>query len=354
MRWSRTVIASAVFLIIYSQFFLAVIAYAHPDFRIVDGTVVVPQGGFTEFLLPVHFHRVVGTFQVTSPVGGLVEVVLMDDQAYVEYAAGKPTSRLYSSGEISQGTLNFLIPCCLRSGVDPPGQYNQELTYTKYHLVVENRNASPSATVRLRVDLLHDGPAVIMYYGEPFAVAQLGSLFVVVGAGLGLWLRKRAKGRTVTALVADKMIGRKVIMLSLASFGILIFAAISVIGLSALLDRTRAFGGAEAEAFMATDADLSLSLAILGGTVSLLAVIVPWIFAGYVWRMGFAVALRLGARLVGAIFVAQGIAIIVGFLLAFTYGPFPVPALVLSLVAVAEVPAGLYLIKESMRKTPAS
>ena len=150
------------------------------------------------------------------------------------------------------------------------------------------------------------------------------------------------------------MIDRKVITLSLASVGILIFAAFSVEGLSALLERTRAFGGAEAEAFMATDADLSLSLAILGGTVSLLAVIVPWIFAGYVWRMGFAVALRLGARLIGAIFVAQGIAIIVGFLLAFTYGPFPVPALVLSLVAVAEVPAGLYLIKESMRKTPPS
>lgn len=64
-RWGLAFILS--FLILFPQ-----PAYAHPDFPIADSVLQVSPGGFVEFPLSVHFHRVVGTFEVTSPAGGTI------------------------------------------------------------------------------------------------------------------------------------------------------------------------------------------------------------------------------------------------------------------------------------------
>lgn len=284
--------------------------------------------------MPVHYHRVVGSFQVVSPAGGTVEILVMDNRSFTKYATAQTVSYLYSSGRAGEGALNFPLHCCIRSGNDDPGEYSQELTYTEYHLVIDNRPSSVSATVRLQVDLLHDGIAVVFLYGEPFAVAELGSLLVTIPAIWSLiMIRRGACTQSVGGL------GRKLVLISVGSVAILFLASVTVGGFSATIERT--FG----ENLVA---DATPYLALFGGSLSILAVAIPWVATIYLRKKDLHRAPRLGYRLAGAVFVAQGsLSVLFWVLLASNYRGILLPMLVLIPIGLLQVPAGLYLIRRA-------
>lgn len=314
-------------------------AYAHPDFLIADQTFSIDPRKFLGFPLSVHYHRVVGSFQVISPAGGLVNVYLMDDQTFARYVAGQPAPELYSSGKTNSGVLDFLIPCCIggkwNSGTYESGQRND---YTKYHLVIDNRESSSSTTVRLRVDLLHDGIAVITYYGEPFAVAQVGGLFISIPAIWSFTMMKRA--RNISSAGNIRM-GRKLVLSSVGSVATLFIIAISIYGFSAAIKR--AYG----ESVVAS---LSFPLGLVGEVLSIAAIITPWVFAVYIRKGSLHIAERLGSGLLGAIFLMLGVGSLLLGLLTFGYG-FTLPQIFFHVIfGTLQVLGGMYLISKFRRK----
>lgn len=306
--------------------------YAHPDYKIVDEILVVPPGKFVEFSLPVHFHRVVGSFEVVSPADGLVNILLMDNQAFNRYTKGESSSQLYSSGKASKGTLNYLVACC----VTPIDWYqgNRQEFYTNYHLVIDNQESS-SITIRLRITLIHDGGAVIAYSGEPFVPVEVVGIFAAIGAVMGLYMRRSIR-RTTTSM-AERRASRKLMIVSIGS--VAFFASASVLGLIVAIMGARSYGGSLIDGLVVGTAD------ILGGIPSGL-IFFPWLFALLLWTKGFGMTVAMGSRLVGSMGVIYGVvSLLVGSLLALNYGPILLPTLVAGIVGLPQILGGLYLIQ---------
>jgi hypothetical protein len=308
---------------------LHVPAYAHPDFPIADTALEIPPGKVVEFPLSVHFHRVVGSFEVISPADGAGTVLVLDDQAFTSYAARQHASPLYSSGKTSQGKLNFLIACCIGEFLKSPYTGN----YTQYHLVIDNRESSSATTVELRATLIHDGQAVTIYGAEPFAVISIGGFFGAIGAGLALYLIRRVRGRTVSSVVDSRM-ERKIVLCSLGSLAIV--AAASALGLGLASKGIEAYGGNLVEGFFASNADRP----------SQYLMFFAWILAVLLWTKSFGMAVAVGSRLVGGIGVIGGVgSLVVGSLLALNYGSILFPAFAAGVVGLPQILGGLYLIQ---------
>jgi hypothetical protein len=85
--------------------------------------------------------RVEGTFNANGGFGNDVEVYLLSDDEFVNWQNGHPVNAFYSSGRITQGTIDTLLPS---SG--------------NYHLVFTNKFSwfSPKAvraSIRLHFNL---------------------------------------------------------------------------------------------------------------------------------------------------------------------------------------------------------
>lgn len=310
---------------------------AHPDFEIVDGTIEIAPGKFAEFPLAVHYHRVVGTFEVINPADGTVNILLMDDQAFSNFAAGQPSSQLYSSGETNRGTIDLPIHCCIKART---GQSERDSDYTKYHLVIDNSESSSSTAVRLQVDLLHDEIAVVFLYGEPFAVLQLGGFLVLVPTAWSLIMAKRKRGAQSVANIGT---GRNFMLLLGGSIAILFLTALTSYGFSGAIEETygeRAVAG------------ITLPLGLAGGSLSLSVIMIPWVSAVYLRRKGLDTAVKVGSRMIGAIFLIQGIGSVLAWtLLALNSGFTLPPGLVfIFIVGVLQTLGGGYLIQRFRRK----
>ena len=340
-------------------FIMPASAYAHSDFQIADGAFEVAAGRFREFVLPVHFHRIVGSFEVVRPVGGTVNVHVMDDQSFVKYAGGELAPRLYSSGETRSGTLNFLIGCCYDwTVVDPktePSVIIEEVSteydrlYFKHHLVIDNTNSFESKTVRLKASLIHDGAAVLVYSGEEFVILEVGIFFGVVAVGLGLYVRKKIRQAKNFSIPDRKMKG-KVLVFAVAS--LVVSASTVVLGLSLALMGSSSYGGSLLEGFAASAADLPARRLLFA------VVFVPWLLAVLLWMKAFSTTATMGSRLVGSIGLMQGISpVFLALLTAFDYG-FPHVTtlfggvgliLISSIFGLPQMMGGLYLVKRSQK-----
>ncbi|MBI4329639.1 MAG: hypothetical protein HY685_07225 [Chloroflexi bacterium] len=303
--------------------------YAHPDFPIADTTIEVQPRQFVEFPLSIHYHRVVGSFDVIAPQGSIVTALVMDDQTFSKYASGQPSSPLYSSGKVGTGRLNLLIFCCPVHVWS--GEYDQELTYTKYHLVIDNTESSSSATVRLQAILLHDGVAAVMHGAEPFALGLYGGLFGAIGVILSVFMRRGARATTV-ASAKDGRARTKMLLLSVGSLAI--FSAAYALGFGLAI----------------TETEISRS----GGYLMPLL----WILAIFLWLQGYRMTAPLGSRLAGSIGVIEGLGpLLVASFLAWNYGwnygsiaALLIPALLGGVVGLPQVVGGFYLIQKTQRQ----
>ena len=325
------------------------VAYAHPDFRVVDEVLEVPAGRFVDYPLSVHFHRVVGTLEVVSPTDGIVTILIMDDPSYAIYASGKQVPRLYSSGEINRGTLNFLISCC-REPRNEPGVIMEEApggfagAYNRYHLVVENADSSVDARIRLHVTLIHDGLGVVFYDGESFAALQLGGFFGIVGLMMGLHMR-RSISRSPPSVESQPT--RKLMLASVCCGAI--FAASTLIGFTMAVMGARSYGGSLVDGLVASLAGFQLPPNPFAGSEFILlpTTLIPWMLALIIWVKGFRVAAKTGSLMLGGIGVVMGIiSFVVGLLLTLNYfsAPFSfLPSVMGGIFGVLQVLGGVYL-----------
>ena len=338
-RWGLAFILS--FLILFPQ-----PAYAHPDFPIADSVLQVPPGGFVEFPLSIHFHRVVGTFEVTSPAGGTITALLMDDDAFTRYAAGQPSSPLYSSDRTDRGKLNYVIACCRI--VLLTREYRQDLTYTPYHLVLDNTASPSSVTVRLRANLFHDGMAVIVHVAEPFGIIPMIGFFGAIGVGMSVFMRRKIRAATPSSLY-DGGEGPKVRLLSLGSLAS--FVALSLVVVSLGIAGMSSYGGSliDGLAIVTKASGLDLPSA---GRYDLVEVLIPasWLLALLFWLGAFGAAVNRGSRLAGMIGIGEGLGWL-GFwlLVAVNYGSVLVPAVLAALISLPQSLGGLYLISKGQR-----
>lgn len=332
-------------------------AYAHPDFPIVSGTIQVEAGGFAAFPLRVHFHRLAGGFDVVAPAGAAVSALVMDDQAFSAYAAGKPAPYLYSSGSSAGSKVNVLIACCHRFDVVFSQQYDQERTYTPYHLVIDNRDSASPATVRLRATLVHDGIAVLVYGAEPFALGPVGALLALIGALLSRSVLRALRGGSHPAGGAGAS-RRNLLLAGLASLALYVAAAAAI--LSIALAASAAYGGGLVEGLVVSQAEnpdttewYEFSFPFRTRRYNALALAVPlaWVLAIVLWSRAFAPALRERLRLVGTIGVLEGAGpLLLAGLVALSYGAPIVPILGGAIVGLPQVLGGLALIRSSPRR----
>ena len=323
------------FLVLIMVVSLAVPGYSHPDFQIASETVVVGPGGFAEFPLSVHYHRIVGNFEVVDPVGGGVTLLLFDEQGFTDYAEGRADSRLYSSEENSKGSVNFLIPCCV------------ERTYSEYHLVVDNTASSSPSSVRLHIELVHDDLAVIILDAEPSAAVLGGGLFGVFGVIISLSLVSAVRG-SPNASVRERGSVRRVRLLSLAGSTILVAVFLLGFGVAAL--GVESYGGSLVEGFVAGVTRLSLPQGPFGSTLSVLVAVMvfPWIFAMILWTKSFGMAVGVGSRMVGVIGIVHGAGLfLIASILALTYESILLPILISGIVGLPQILGGAYLIQRS-------
>ncbi|MBI3022198.1 MAG: hypothetical protein HYU03_00980 [Thaumarchaeota archaeon] len=327
-------------------------AYAHPDFRIVNEILEVPAGRFVEYPLSVHFHRVVGAFEVISPINGVITILIMDDPSYAIYASDKQVSPLYSSSKINKGTLNFLVPCCKEPRSEPgvmleeaPGGFAG--AYNRYHLVVDNANSSANARIMLRVTLIHDGPGVVLHDGEPFATVQLGGFFGIVGfmMGMHMWRSIRRSPSTV-----ESQANRKVMLASVRC--VAIFAASTLIGFTMAVLGARSYGGSLVDGLVASLAGIQLPPnPFVGSELILLPItLIPWILALIIWVKGFRTAAKTGSLTLGSIGVVMGaMSLAVGLLFTLNYfsAPFSLlPFVMGGIFGALFVIGGLYLVRK--------
>lgn len=330
--WSTRILAASTLLTLFLISLPTV--YGHPDFQVTDATLEVAPRGFVDFPLSVHYHRLLGSLEVVSPAAGTVNILVLDELAFSNYTAKQPANKLYSSGSVNKITLDLPLHCCIRVHTDS----NED--YTRYHLVIENVEASVPKTVKLKVDLVHDGMAVILYYGEPLAVAQVGGLLVVISS---IWSVISIKRGTVLSAV-EKGVGRKTLLLALGSLAILFLAAFSAYGSSRVVELI--YGESQLASF-------SLPIGAVGGAFSVSAILIPWIFAIHVRRKGANVAVRLGSRLMGTVFLILGVDFLLeGIVLQLTYRTALPPVLVLGTVGLLLVLGGSYLITRFRKKAP--
>jgi len=336
-RWGLAFILS--FLILFPQ-----PAYAHPDFPIADTVLQVPSGEFVEFPLSVHFHRVVGTFEVMSPAGGTITALLMDDDAFTRYAAGQPSSPLYSSDRTDRGKLNYVIACCRI--VLLSREYRQDLTYTPYHLVLDNTASPSSVTVRLRAVLLHDGLAVIVHVAEPFGIIPLIGFLGAIGVGMSVFMRRKIRAATPSS-PSEAREGPKILLLSLGSLASFVVPSLFVVvgGIAGM----SSYGGSliDGLAIVTKASGLELPSA---GRYDLVEVLIPasWLLALLFWLGAFGAAVNRGSRLAGMIGIGEGLGWL-GFwlLVAVNYGSVLVPAVLAGLISLPQSLGGLYLIRRA-------
>ena len=335
-RWGLAFILS--FLILFPQ-----PAYAHPDFPIAETVVDVPPGGFVEFPLSIHFHRVVGTFEVTSPAGGTITALLMDDDAFTRYAAGQPSSPLYSSGRTDRGKLNYVIACCRI--VLLSREYRQDLTYTPYHLVLDNTGSPSSVTVRIRANLLHDGMAVIVHVAEPFGIIPMIGFFGAIGVGMSVFMRRKIRAATPSS-ASEAREGPKLLLLSLGSLAS--FVVLSLVVVSLGIAGMRSYGGNLIDGLILYQ-KLGLDTPSAERYVQVL-IILSWLLAFLFWLGAFRAAVNRGSRLAGMIGIGEGLGWL-GFwlLVAVNYGSFFVPAVLAALISLPQSLGGLYLIPKGQR-----
>jgi len=339
VKLAGILIGQALLLIYYFLIALPSPAYAHPDFPIADKAVEISPGRFIEFPLTVHFHRVVGSLEVISPEVGTVTALLMDDQAFTRYAAGQPSPKLYSSGTTGSARLNFLIACC--RVIQLSREYNRELTYTKYHLVIDNTQSSSSVRVKLRASLLHDGLAIIVYGGEPFAVAMVGPFFGAIGLTMAFMIRRVR--RAPVAPLPDSRVGRRIMLLSMASLAIFVLACMLALGWA--IAGSRAYGGSLIDGLSARAAEVPSRLEFLWSFPVL------WMAGVLLWMRGFGKAAAAGSRLLGSIGVIEGAgSLLVGALLAFHYRSIVLPTLFAAIVGLPQIRGGLYLLERSQKR----
>lgn len=340
-RWGLAFVLS--FLILFPQ-----PAYAHPDFPIADSVLQVSPGGFVEFPLSIHFHRVVGTFEVTSPAGGTITALLMDDDAFTRYAAGQAWSPLYSSGRTDRGKLNYVIACCRI--VLLSREYRQQLTYTPYHLVLDNTASPSSVTVRLRTVLLHDGLAVIVHVGEPFGIIPMIGFFGVIGVGMSVFMRRKSRAAT-PATPYEAREGPKILLLSLGSLAS--FVVLSLLVVNGGIAGMSSYGGSFIDGLIAIDAPSFQSGRRYDPAEGLSAL--SWLLALLFWLGAFWAAVNRGSRLAGMIGIGEGLGWL-GFwlLVAVNYGSVPVPAVLAGFISLPQVLGSLYLIRRSRRKPDSS
>jgi hypothetical protein len=333
-------------------------AEAHPDFPVVDRTLEVGAGGFAAFPLRAHFHRLVGGFEVIAPTGAAVTTLLMDAEAFGAYAAGRPAPYLYSSGSSAGAKVNALIACCHRFDVVFSQQYDQELTYTPYHLVIDNRDSASPATVRLRATLVHDGVAILVYGGEPFALGPVGAVLGLIGALLSRSVLRALRGGKPPAGGAGAS-RRSLVLAGLASLALYVAAAAAI--LSIALAASAAYGGGLLEGLVASQGAenpdttewYEFSFPFRSGRYDALALAVPlaWVLAIVLWSRAFAPALRERLRLVGAIGVLEGAGpLLLAGLVALSYGAPIVPILGGAIVGLPQIIGGLALIRSSPRR----
>lgn len=318
-------------------------AHAHPDFRIVDQTVTIAAGSYGAFPLSVHYHRLVGTYQVVSPLPATVSALVMDDPAFSSYAAKRPASILYATEKASAGRLNFLIPCCTGEFFTSPYTGN----YTSYHLVVENGDSSGAVTVRLRADLIHDGMAVIAYGSEPFAaVATAG--FSGAFAALMPFFMRRALRPAWGSSPSPRQLPRQALLLAAASLAL----GGSIVGFNLLLAlaASAAYGGGLVDGQMAAQAmipELPGPLRLLGENYGIL-----WLLGAMLWLRAFVLAAPVGSNLVGAVGVLAGLVpVVLGSLVGFSYGSLVIPVL-LGIFGLPQVAGGLYLSRRAGKSPP--
>ncbi len=319
-------------------------AYAHPDFPIADKAVEISPGRFVEFPLSVHFHRVVGSLEVISPEAGAVTALLMDDQAFARYAAGEAWSPLYSSGRTDRGKLNYVIACCRI--VLLSREYRQELTYTPYHLVLDNTASPSSVTVRLRAVLLHDGLAVVVHVAEPFGIIPMIGFFSAIGVGMSVFMRRKIRAASPSS-PSEARQGPKILLLSLGSLAS--FVVLSLFVVNGGITGMSSYGGSFIDGLIAIDAPSFEGGPRWGPAESLIPL--SWLLALLCWLGAFAAAVNRGSRLAGMIGIGEGLGWL-GFwlLVAVNYGSVLVPAVLAGLISLPQVLGSLYLIRRSRRK----
>lgn len=326
-------------------------AYAHPDFPIADKAVEISPGRLVEFPLSVHFHRVVGSFEVISPEAGTVTALLMDDQAFARYAAGQAWSPLYSSGRTDRGKLNYVIACCRI--VLLSGEYRQELTYTPYHLVLDNTASPSSVTVKLQAVLLHDGMAVIVHVAEPFGIIPMIGFFGAMGVGMSVFMRRKIRATTPSS-PSEAREGPKILLLSLGSLASFVVVSLFVVvgGIAGM----SSYGGSLIDGLAIVTKASGLDTPSVGRyDLAEVLIILSWLLALLFWLGAFGAAVNRGSRLAGMIGIGEGLGWL-GFwlLVAVNYGSVFVPAVLAGLISLPQVLGSLYLIRRSRRKPDSS
>jgi hypothetical protein len=267
----------------------------------------------------------------------------MNDQAFTKYAAGHPATQFYFSDKAGNGKLNFLIRCCFSFKDFFTQEYTEEGVpsgaYSKFRLVIANSDPNASTTVRLKVDLIHDGLAILVLGGEPFGTVIGGAVFGGIGLLMAVFLRRNA--RAATASPAGSTAGGKIAFFSLAA--LVVFGIASALGLGLALNGSRSFGGTLIDGLAVRNA---VDFPAPRG-----APFFVWMLALILWLAGFRLAATGGSRLLGGVGLIQGAGpFLLGSLLALNYGSVLAPAFFASVVGLPQVLGSLYLIQRSRRK----
>lgn len=317
-------------------------AYAHPDLPVTDSTVEVAAGTFVAFPLSAHFHRMVGKIEVIRPGEGTVSVLLMDDPGFASYAAGQLAPYLYSSGRTHEARLNFLIACCTRR-LDLGGKFAQQ--WDPFHLVIDNRESSSAALVKLRAALIHDGAAVVLYNGEPFAAVQVVGFFGAFGIISAFFVIKTARRGPGRARAPDQT-GRSERAYALGS--LFLFGAASMLAAALAAKGMTSYGGGLVEGLVASQADLQFPAGSLEESLPLFQFLIPlsWLAAVVLWLKSFSLAAVAGSGLAASVGLLEGAgSLVVGVLLAASYGSILLALAMAAVVALSQLLGGLRLLQ---------
>lgn len=277
--------------------------WSHADFRVADATFTLAPGEERTFPMSVHYHRLVGRFDVAGAEQAAVKFIVLDGATWAsEGATASSELAEFVLPSEDAPVLNYLVRCC------------DDATYTPYMLVARNPG-SAATTVDLYAWTVHDDFAVVVDRAENGAFGIPFVLFAALGAlALGTAMRSRrgaGRNRRRVSKALRWSVGvaltAGVLALGLGIAGAMRYDTGLVVGLIAVLADLPVPGGPFG----------SRAAAVMG------VLMLGWLGAVGAWIGSIPTGPRMPVATVGALL--GGVSLLGGVLLGSAYGALAVP-----------------------------
>ncbi len=176
-------------------------ANAHADIALADEAHVIPAGGALDFGTTLHYHRVVGTVQVTETGAAALTVVAIHNETGARQVIAGPGGDL---------RFNALVRCC------------DDASWAPYTIRLEN--PGPSAVeATARITLVHDGLGVLVDDAETGAASTAFLVFGVIMAAVAIRIyladAKPNGGERRTRIAAGLLLASWLVSLPMSIWG---------------------------------------------------------------------------------------------------------------------------------------